>query len=460
LDRLAERGDPVRMIGAKSAVRGALMSQAEAEIGLGFGLTQVRRARLALAVWSAAAAFGAYFCMYAFRKPFTAAMFTGGTVWGISEKTALVTAQVLGYTLSKFIGIRVVAEISPARRAAAILVLIGVAEAALVGFALVPSPLHVFCLFLNGLPLGMIFGMVLGFLEGRRLTEALTAGLCTSFILADGITKSVGTWLLQNSMTERWMPAAAGALFVPPLLASVWMLTRIPPPDDADIASRSERQPMDRHERVALVRRYAPGLLAIVVVYLLANVARSIRADFAPELWKSLGVTAVPSTFAISEMVVALGVLVVNGLSILIADNRRAFFTSLAVAGAGAILMAGSLVGLNRSWVGGFAFMVLMGLGLYLPYVAIHTTVFERLLAMTRERGNLGFLMYLADAAGYLGYAGVMVGKSLVQEQGDFLRFYTIVSWLIAALALLSVVLGWWYFAKRKLTGASPGATS
>ena len=54
--------------------------------------------------------------------------------------------------------------------------------------------------------------------------------------------------------------------------------------------------------------------------------------------------------------------------------------------------------------------MVLMGLGLYLPYVAIHTTVFERLIAMTRERGNLGFLMYLADAVGYLGYAVVMVG--------------------------------------------------
>ena len=97
-------------------------------------------------------------------------------VWGVGEKTALVTAQVLGYTLSKLIGIRVVAEMTPARRAAAILVLIAMAEAALVLFAVAPSPLHVVCLFLNGLPLGMVFGMVLGFLEGRRLTEALTAG--------------------------------------------------------------------------------------------------------------------------------------------------------------------------------------------------------------------------------------------------------------------------------------------
>jgi hypothetical protein len=423
-----------------------MMSHADAEVGIVAGLSRDRRSGLALAIWSTTAAFGAYFCMYAFRKPFTAATFTGGTVWGINEKTALVTAQVLGYTLSKVIGIRVVAEISPAKRAAAILLLIGVAEAALVGFALAPSPLHVFCLFLNGVPLGMVFGMVLGFLEGRRLTEALVAGLCTSFILADGFTKSIGTWLLQNNVTERWMPPLAGLLFVPFLLTTVWMLTKIPPPDDADIVSRSERQPMDRRERLALVRRYAPGILAIVAVYLLANIARSIRADFAPELWRALGVTADPSTFAVSELVVALGVLVANGLSILIIDNRRAFFSSLKVAGAGALLMAGSLVGLHRSWIGGFAFMVLMGLGLYLPYVAIHTTVFERLLAMTRERGNLGFLMYLADAAGYLGYAALMVGESFFQQEGDFLGFYAAGSWLIAVLSLLSVVLGGLYF--------------
>ena len=216
------------------------------------------------------------------------------------------------------------------------------------------------------------------------------------------------------------MPALAGLMFVPLLLACVGMLARIPPPDASDVASRSERRPMDRRERSAMVRRYAPGLLAIVGVYLLVTIARSIRADFAPELWKALGIEAVPSTFAVSEMIVALGVLVVNGLSILIVDNRRAFFASLGVAGAGALLMVCALAGLRQSWLGGFGFMVLMGLGLYLPYVAIHTTVFERLIAMTRERGNLGFLMYLADAAGYLGYSAVMVGKSYLPQRGRF----------------------------------------
>ncbi len=156
----------------------------------------------------------------------------------------------------------------------------------------------------------------------------------------------------------------------------------------------------------------------------------------------------------------ALGVLVANGLSILIADNRRAFFASLGVAGSGAVLMAFALLGLGRSWLDGFGFMVLMGLGLYLPYVAIHTTVFERLIAMTRERGNLGFLMYVADSAGYLGYAAVMIGRSFLPRQGAFLRFYTAISWLIAGLAFSGLALGWIYFSTRVRPAASSGDAS
>ena len=387
--------------------------------------------------------------MYAFRKPFTAASFADATVWGLGEKTVLVTAQVLGYTVAKFLGIRVIAELPPQRRAAGILVLIGMAEAALILFGVAPPPLHVGCLFLNGLSLGMVFGLVVGFLEGRRNTELLTAGLCASFILADGATKSVGTWLLSQGVAERWMPGLAGFIFVPPLLLFVWMLTRIPPPDGDDVAQRSERRPMDRHARFAFLRRYGVGLSSVVAAYLAITIVRSIRADFAPEIWRGLGVKTDPATFSNSEAVVAFGVLIASGLSILIVDNRRAFFTSIGVAFAGGLLMLVALTGLQRSWLDGFTFMVLMGLGLYLPYVAVHTTIFERLIAMTRDRGNLGFLMYVADSVGYLGYVALMIAKGLFPADDDFLRFFTTTCWAVASLACACLAMGWLYFALR-----------
>ena len=78
--------------------------------------------------------------MYGFRKPFTAATYeTDPFEPGI--KASLVGAQVLGYMLSKFIGIKVISEMTAERRAIALLGLIGVAQLALVAFGLVPPSL-------------------------------------------------------------------------------------------------------------------------------------------------------------------------------------------------------------------------------------------------------------------------------------------------------------------------------
>ncbi|MFT3920921.1 MAG: DUF5690 family protein [Myxococcales bacterium] len=126
------------------------------------------------AVWAVTAAFGTYFCMYFFRKPFTAATFDGAIAFGLDFKKVLVVAQVLGYMFSKFIGIKVIAEMPRERRAWGIVVLIAVAEVALLLFAVVPQPWNAACMFVNGLMLGMVFGLVLGFLEGRLLTESLS----------------------------------------------------------------------------------------------------------------------------------------------------------------------------------------------------------------------------------------------------------------------------------------------
>ncbi len=121
------------------------------------------------------AAFGTYFCMYAFRKPFTAATFDGVLdvpfLPAVDYKIFLIISQVVGYCLSKFIGIKVVSEMSPGKRAMAIVGVITAAEVALLLFAITPRPYNAIFMFLNGIPLGMVWGLVFGFLEGRRISE-------------------------------------------------------------------------------------------------------------------------------------------------------------------------------------------------------------------------------------------------------------------------------------------------
>jgi hypothetical protein len=395
----------------------------------------------AIAAWAIIAAFGCYFCMYAFRKPFTAAGFSGTPFWGVEYKVLLVTSQVLGYTLSKFIGIRVIAEMSPERRARGIVWLVASALLALVLFGLTPRPWNLLCLFLNGLPLGMVFGLVMGFLEGRKLTELLVAGLCASFILADGVTKSVGTWLLGQGVSEEWMPAAAGGIFLLPLAGFVWMLTRIPAPTPQDHAARSPRFTMNQADRRSFLVRYAPGITMLVVIYLLVTILRSLRADFQPEIWKQLGGISDPTVFTQTEVWVALGVLLLNGGNVLIGNNRLAFYTALLTCGLGFGLLAAGLLGHRAGWLGGYSFMTLVGLGLYLPYVAFHTSIFERLVALTRERANIGFLMYVVDSCGYLGYVAIMLVKNFGNFSADFLELLIFASW-ITVVASTTCLLG------------------
>ena len=64
--------------------------------------------------------------------------------------------------------------------------------------------------------------------------------------------------------------------------------------------------------------------------------------------------------------------------------------------------------------------------GLYMPYVAIHTTVLERFIALTRERGNLGYLMALVDSTGYFGYVVVLLVRKLVRFEGNILQFFIV----------------------------------
>ena len=386
-----------------------------------------------------AAAFGTYFCMYAFRKPFTAATYEDVSWLGIGFKTILIATQVAGYTLSKFIGIKVVSEMPARHRAVAILALIGIAEFALLLFALTPVPWNFIWLFFNGLALGMVFGLVLGFLEGRKVTEALSAGLCASFIVSSGVVKSVGrTLILDYKIDPYWMPFLTGVIFVLPLFVSVWMLAQIPQPTAADEQLRSKRSPMNQQQRRDFFKRYALGLMGLLSIYVLLTIIRSIRDDFAVEVWQELGVHDEPEVFAKSEFWVMIGVVIISGMMCLLKDNRVAFLSSIGLVAAGFTIILGTIAGYASGGLSPMTFMVLLGLGMYIPYVIFHTTVFERMIATFRETGTIGYLMYLADALGYLGYVAVMILRSTITNEADFLGLMV---WSAVSVSLVSLVI-------------------
>jgi MFS family permease len=405
-------------------------------------------------LWAITAAFGTYFCMYMYRKPFTAAGFKSETlgsdaVGDWDQKAVLVSAQVIGYLLSKIIGIRVVSEAQRQQRAWIILGLILSALGSLLLFALVPRSWQAPCMFLNGLPLGMVFGLVLGSLEGRRMTEALAAGLCASFILAGGVSKTVGQSLIDQTQkqlhwslgdSERWMPFFAGLLFLLPICIFVWMLHRIPPPTQLDQVARSPRDPMRKEDRWRILKTYTVGICAVALMYLVVSILRSFRDDFAREILTGLGATIKSVDYANIDFWVMLVATLANGAAVLVKDNRKALQLAFATCLAGFGILLATVLG-HRYWFGlsPTMLMVLIGAGLYLPYVAVHTTVFERIIACTRDRANVGFMMYVADSVGYLGFAILILAKNFFIGQIEEKRFAELFLWICMIGAIASI---------------------
>ena len=405
------------------------------------------------------AGFCAYFSMYAFRKPFTAATFEAASGWAfaLDYKIALVLAQVAGYALSKLIGVKVISEIAPARRGAAILGLIGVSWLALVAFALIPAPWNVACLFVNGLPLGMIWGLVFGYMEGRRVSEVLGAVLCASFILSSGVVKSVGAWLMQSAHVDRmWMPAAAGALFVPLLVVSVWVLGLLPPPDARDEAERVRRAPMTGQERAAFMKAYAPGLALLVLSYILLTAFRDFRDNFAAEIWTGLGYGGEAGVFSASEFPVAVIALGAMAAVIVVRDNLRALMVIHALVAIGFLLLGVSTLAYQARLISPLVWMILAGAGLYTAYTPFNAVLFDRLVAFSGRVATAGFLIYVADASGYMGSVALLLWRNFAEVKLDWVQFFILSAYATSIVGVAATVLAAVYFggAQRRPAGS------
>ncbi len=400
-------------------------------------------------LYAAVAAFLTYTMIFGFRKSYTVCTFDGLAFGGFGYKTLLVLSQMMGYLLAKFYGIRFIAELRRIGRHKIIFLLVGIAWAAWLGFALVPAPYNIPFLFLNGFPLGMLWGVVFSYVEGRRATDFIGAALAVSFIFASGFVKTVGGWLLQWGVTEFWVPFCTGLVFALPLLLFVWMMEQIPAPDAADELARMERKPMSKADRSAFIKKFLPGLIACICIYGFATIFRDIRDNFSADMWKEMGYLNQPALFSRTETPVTLTILVLIGSMVMMKNSFKALVTVHIIIALGFVLAGLSTWSFSQQMISPFTWMILVGLGLYMVYIPFNSVFFERLIAAFRYSGNVGFLIYLADSFGYVGSVGVLLSKEFFKVQLNWVSFFSnSVMWLSLAglvLTIFSVV----YFIRK-----------
>ena len=396
------------------------------------------------------AAFSTYFCMYAFRKPFSAASYEGLQFLNTSFdlKTVLVTSQIIGYALSKMIGIKVVSEVTRRSRFRMLVGMILAAQAALFAFAVLPPSLKVMAIFFNGLPLGMVWGLVVWYLEGRKTSEMLLAGLSCSFILASGVVKDIGRWLMSaHEIDQFWMPFVTGCLFLIPFLLSAYLLNRLPEPSRDDRLLRMERSTMDGSQRWAFIRQFLPGMVMLMIAYFFLTAYRDFRDNFGVEIFDQLGYGInEDAIFTRSELWVAFGVVAALAMLNLIKNNLWGLIGAFGVMTSGVMLMGVGTLLFDNGMIDGLTWMILCGLGSYLAYVPYGSVLFERLIASTRTMGTAVFVIYVADSIGYIGAIGVMGVKDQFAADLSRLEFFRYLTYGMSVLGVVMLVSSLIYF--------------
>jgi hypothetical protein len=395
-------------------------------------------------------AFLTYACVYAFRKPFTIAAFNGIEYGGISYKTQLIISQATGYLLSKFTGIKLIAELQHRYRRLIFLILIFVAWGALFFLGVVPFPYGNLCLFINGYCLGFTWGIVFSYVEGRKLTDMIGAVMAVSFIFSGGVTRSVAIALQSYwKLDQQWVAFFTGLVFTIPIVILIFLLDKVPRPDEEDVKERIIRVPMYHSQRKNFLKKFGIGLILIVISYVLLTVMRDIRDNYMVTIWDELGYGSSPLLVSGTETFTSICVLLLMSFIVVVHDHYRAYVLIHWIIILGFVLSVCACIFFSLHWISGAVWMQLIGLGLYAGYIPFNCILFERFISAFHVEGNVGFLMYYADAYGYLGSLLVMITKEWISLPITWVDFYIYIVVTVSIIGIITTITSVRFFTNK-----------
>lgn len=385
-----------------------------------------------LILWAGGAALLSYSLVYTLRKPYTAASFEGLTFMGSDYKVAVTTIQILGYVIAKFFGIKIISELKKENRFRFFVGSAILAELALVGFGLLEAPYNVAAMFVNGLSLGCMWGVIFSFIEGRKVTDILASLLGVSMVFSSGVAKSFGLFAMNEMQIDQfWMPAVIGGFALPLLVFMGYMLKRLPQPTAEDTALRNERVVLDGKGRVALFRKYAPILTLLFIGNFMLLVLRDIKEDF---LVNILDMSNQSSwLFARIDTIVTLIILGIFALFAFFRSNIRALLWLMTLVIAGCLTMTYVSFHYETLDLKPVTWLFIQSLSLYIAYLTFQTIFFDRFIACFRIKGNVGFFIALIDFIGYLGTVTLLSTKEFLNIELEWFALFNHIAGFVGA---------------------------
>jgi len=277
---------------------------------------------------------------------------------------------------------------------------------------------HVLGMFLAAIPNSWIYGCMISYIEGREETESLVAAIGMSLVLAASAAKAAANVVLKMGVSATTMPLVLSLIALPLCVPMYYLLDRAPKPSAKDRAKRSVRTAMSGEERWAFVLQHRWPIVFTTLPYCCTGILRSYRDQFSRPIFQA-ALGEPPSTlfFFLSDLPgsisCALLLLGVNRVQC----HRKGLLVLLGIMGLAALwIVVNSLVHQAGNLLGGGAWQVTAGLGIYTAYQ--NTPVYERLVALSGAKGTCTFLIFVSDLCVYTGTSTLVLWKVFFSSGG------------------------------------------
>lgn len=314
----------------------------------------------------------------------------------------MVIAQLIGYTLSKFFGIRWVGQLKHQNRRRQLIILLILASIPLWVMPILPIFSWPILMLLNGFPLGIVWGIVFSYIEGRDLTEFIGAILACTFVFSSGFVKYL-TLLIQQELSVSNIIATAITSALACFLAIIFslFLDKTPPPNESEAKHHAKRKELSKIQQKQFFKENLNFLIPAILIYSILTFSRDFRDNFTAELlaanhdYNGLNI-------AKYETLITLVLLSCIPFLSLIRNHLKAIQITFIVSAFGSLLNLIALQLFEFEIITSTAFFLVTGFGLYGGYILINISIMNRIVGFRKSPGNCGFLMYSADASGYL----------------------------------------------------------
>ena len=394
-------------------------------------------------------AFCIYTSMYAIRKPFTALVYSQD-ILGYGIKSWMVLAQLLGYTLSKFVGIKWLGELNRNHRFRMIVLILTSATIPLLLIGFSNCKYWPIWMLLNGFPLGLIWGIVFSYIEGRNLTELIGAILACTFIFSSGFVKSIAILMQKNHFSLEFIPFYVAIIFLIPAIIFSYLLEKMPKPSNNEILANAPRTALTKSERKAINKKYFGFLFAIILLYGFLTLLRDVRDNFGAEIMSGLHIYNAKNLTQLESIITIIMLVSIPFIS-RVKNHYNAILTTIVATFLGGLICISTSILFKNQLIDGMGLLLFSGGGIYIGYILINISIMNRLIGFNGTPANSGFLVYMADSAGYL-CSLFISGFALFSKKGElpWLNWFQNLIFFGGIIVMLFAVIAFYQIKKHK----------